>query len=65
MAAGDRNKNGTPKDIVRHYQLNGSTITACKRKNPGYSTEDWNDVDCKACLTAKAKFQYKKLHGLI
>lgn len=49
MAAGERHKNGKPKDIVRHYAAFEKS-TLCGRKNPGYATQDWTDVTCSKCL---------------
>ena len=48
MAAGDRYKNGRPKDIVRHAKSGDGVI--CGIKSAGYSTYDHNDVTCKRCL---------------
>lgn len=50
MSAGERYKNGRPKDIVRHYETFTSGKTLCGRKNPSYATQDWTDVTCLKCL---------------
>lgn len=60
MAAGDRYKNGKPKDIVRHARDGNPEdwrewISICGRKVPGYSTTDWGEVTCKRCLQRRRK----------
>jgi len=50
MAAGDRYKNGKPKDIVRHYLNSDKTGTICGRKSWGYGSHDVDDTDCLNCL---------------
>ena len=49
MAAGDRNKTGKPKDIVRHYIFSGH-LPICGEKRFGYATNNKSDIDCKKCL---------------
>lgn len=57
MAAGDRYKNGKPKDIVRHARVGGQSddVTMCGRKNPGYITDDMSEVTCLACIRRRRK----------
>jgi hypothetical protein len=54
MAAGDRYKNGKPKDIVRHAKarvpITGEIKALCGNKNAGYLTFDDTDVTCLKCL---------------
>jgi len=49
MAAGDRRKNGKPKDIVRRLSDNLEGII-CKTKNYRYKTKDKEDVTCIRCM---------------
>lgn len=67
MAAGDRYKNGKPKDVVRHMNGNNRVVvpegtfrtlvwdgkTFCGRLGVDYSTNNWNDVTCLKCLKHK------------
>lgn len=53
MAAGDRNKQGKPIDVVRHYKIDDKTI--CGRINWSYATNDINDVTCIKCIKALKK----------
>lgn len=55
MAAGDRNKNGKPKDFVRHYGTEKNPdknylLAVCGNKRSGYVTDDSGDVTCVKCL---------------
>lgn len=47
MAAGDRNKAGKPKDIVKHFS--NDTLPVCGTKGFGYRTNDISDVTCLKC----------------
>jgi hypothetical protein len=77
MAAGDRNENGKPTDIVRHIWGNNQVKvgtglrtrmvwdgkTVCGRSDVGYASDgDWNDVTCINCLKKREKLQKKKTH---
>lgn len=56
MAAGDRNKKGKPKDIVRHGLRPDGNKTLCGRGEWWYATTAYSwDVDCLKCLAAIKK----------
>lgn len=54
MAAGDRNKNGKPKDLVKHYgevlNDNHYLLAICGNKRAGYVSYDKNEITCIKCI---------------
>lgn len=49
MAAGDRNNNGKPKDILRHFSNTPAGLPVCLQKGYGYSGNNIDEVTCIKC----------------